>query len=79
MASTKIQPCLNCGKKLFRMNLLPGGSGAWAMDPTDRLEPVSEGDDRYYECPACGARNHLRASEHEGLPQEEIFRFTLQE
>lgn len=66
------EKCMKCGALLFEVVPLPDGVNLAMCDETP-LDIKSDGADRFFECPHCGAKNIIEV-EHpqDGPPQFEI-------
>lgn len=51
------EPCLACGKTMFRKGPLDERGRFWGMHVDDKIELQSDGVDHYYACPHCQAHN----------------------
>ena len=68
------EKCRNCGEVLFRRTLLDK-KGHTAMDPDTALPLERDGNQRYYTCRKCSARNVVQsAMSPDGLAQLKIYR-----
>lgn len=63
------QLCLACKKVLFKKGLLDA-RGHVGKDPDSGVQLESDGNDSFYRCPHCGAKNVVvRSNSAHGLPQ----------
>ena len=69
----KDQPCLNCGAVMFS-NALLDAAGHMAVNTLTQIELQEVGDDLYFKCPKCRAKNCVELETgSSGLP---LLRFT---
>lgn len=57
------ETCRNCGEVLFQKRVEDNGETVMA-DPG--LWPESDGDSKYFRCPACGGKNLATLNEDHG-------------
>lgn len=64
--------CLNCGGVMFKKVSLDE-KGHLAMDANARLDLEHDGNDSFFRCPHCSAKNVVvDATSPQGLPQVRI-------
>lgn len=51
------EPCLACGKTMFRKGSRDAEGDHWGMHVEDTITLDLDGVDHYYECPHCNAHN----------------------
>ena len=69
----KDQPCLNCGAVMFS-NAQLDAAGHMAVNTLTQIELQEVGDDLYFKCPKCSAKNCVELETgSSGLP---LLRFT---
>lgn len=56
------EPCLACGKALFRKGPLDPEGRYWGKHVDDKIEQKFDGVDHYYECPYCQVHNVVISS-----------------
>lgn len=68
---TKDEKCRKCGVLLFRVVPLPPEGRYWAMSDEMSLDLKTDVDDKFYNCPLCGAKNVIVSRGHkEGEPPQ---------
>jgi predicted RNA-binding Zn-ribbon protein involved in translation (DUF1610 family) len=68
---TRDEKCRKCGGVLFKVVPLSPDGKYWAMCDEAPLDLKSNGLDRFFQCPHCGAENIIIQESHlkEGPPQ----------